>query len=143
MTWTEAGVIVSVIGAAVLIVRDLYKTFVTDRVKDKQALDSAKAQQPEIMKQLEAGNFKAAAEGIAIAQSFVKDQLTYAQTEITRLRTREEALEAEAAGWEKRDEERETRIDELETRVIRAEARAELLNEQLQECKRKVFGPGP
>jgi len=138
MDWDKIAVVVSVIGAAVLIVRDLYKTFYVDRRQDKQNLESAKAQQPEIMKQLEAGNFKAAAEGIAIAQTFVKDQLTYAQAEIERLRARETALEAEAAGWEKRDEEREARIDELERRVTRAEARAELLQEQLTKCQRYI-----
>lgn len=140
MSWTEAGVILSVIGAAVLIVRDLYKTFWVDRKKDKQALDHAKASQPEIMKQLEVGNFKAAAEGIAIAQTFVKDQLTYAQAEIARLRAREEAMEAEAEGWEKRDQERERHVTDLERRVARMEGREEALKEQLAECKRLITG---
>ena len=140
MSWTELGVILSVVAIAAAIVRDLYKTFVIDRRQDKHNIESAKVQQPEIMKQLEAGNFKAAAEGIAIAQTFVKDQLTYAQAEIKRLRERETALEAEAAGWEKRDEERDARMLELEKRVTRAEARAELLQEQLAECKRNILG---
>lgn len=141
MTWTEAGVALSVISAAVLVAKELYTTFWVNPHKDKVALDSAKAQQPEIMRQLELGNFKAAAEGISIAQTFVADQLKVAQAELQRLRDRETALEAEAEGWEHRYRERDQAVDELELRVAKMEGRNEALSEQLQECKRKIFGP--
>ena len=139
MTWTQAGVILSVVGAAVLIIRDLYNTFWVNRRKDKMVLDQAKAQQPEIMRQLELGNFKQAAEGIAIAQTFVSDQLKFAQEQIRVLRERESALEAEAEGWEHRAQERQEQVNELELKLARLEGRFEMLSEQLIECRRKLF----
>lgn len=143
MTWTEAGVILSVLSAAVLVIREVYNTFWVNRRKDKVALDVAKAQQPEIMRQLELGNFKAAAEGISIAQTFVADQLKYAQFEIKRLREKEEAMEIEAAGWEKRDQEREEQVAMLMERVARLEGKNEALSDQLAECKQHIFRSNP
>jgi hypothetical protein len=140
MTWTEAGIILSVFSAAVLIMKELYTTFWVNRRKDKQVMSVAKAQQPEIMRQLELGNFKAAAEGISIAQTFVADQLRFAQAEIEKLRQREIALEAEVAGWEKRDKERELHSDEVERRMARIEGRNDVLQSQLTECKKHIFG---
>ena len=131
MSWTEAGVIVAVIGAAFATVRELYTTFWVNRKKDKAALDVAKAQQPEIMRQLELGNFKAAAEGISIAQTFVSEQLKYAQEELKRLRDRETALEAEASGWEKT-------ARELQSKVANLEGRLEVMDTLIRECQGKL-----
>lgn len=138
--WTELGVALSVLLTAVLISKELYTTFWVNPRKDEEALSVAKAQQPEIMRQLELGNFKAAAEGISIAQTFVADQLRFAQAEITKLREREIALEAEATGWETRAEERQEQVNDLERRVARLEGKNEALAEQLLDCKRKIFG---
>lgn len=136
--WQQASVVLAVIMTGVLIAKELYTTFWVNRIKDKKTLDVAEQQQPEIMRQLELGNFKAAAEGISIAQTFVSDQLRYAQEELKRLREQEskhdehvEALEAEAAGWE-------SKARELEAKVLRLEGKVEALERLLNECKREI-----
>lgn len=131
MSWETLGILASVVTAAVLAARELYTTFWVNRKKDQQALNVAKAQQPEIMKQLELGNFKAAAEGITIAQTFVNDQLRFAQGELERLRKREADLE-DVVG------KKDVRIDELEARCNRLEGKVEALEHMLRECQRKL-----
>ena len=136
--WQQAGVVLAVVSTAVLILKELYTTFWVNRKKDKQALDVARAQSPEIMKQLELGNFKQAAEGIAIAQSFVQDQLKYAQVELVRLREREVALEAEAEGWERRYQERDEQVRKLEAKVSKLDGKIEALQHMLEQCQREM-----
>jgi peptidoglycan hydrolase CwlO-like protein len=131
MTWTEAGVLAAVASTVWLILKELYTTFVVNRKKDKHALQVAKAEQPEIMRQLELGNFKAAAEGISIAQTFVNEQLTNARADLERLRKREADLET--ANTEKDD-----KIDALEGRCFKLEGKVEALESMLKECQKKL-----
>lgn len=131
MGWGEAGVILAVVSTGVLIVKEVYTTFWINRKKDKAALDVAKAQNPEIMRQLELGNFKAAAEGISIAQTFVADQLKFAQVELGRLRTREDDLETELA-------DRDKKIRALESRCLKMEGKMEAMSEMLRNCQKQI-----
>ena len=99
------------------------------RRKDSQSLEIAKRQAPEVQKQLELGNFKAAMEGVNIAQTIMA-------AELSRLRDREIALEAESAGWERKARQAETRARRAEERARKAEdraARCETLIARLEE----------
>lgn len=142
MTWTDVGIVATTAATGWLIIKELYKTFVVDRKKDKAALEVAKAEQPEIMRQLELGNFKAAAEGISIAQTFVNQQLAIAQAELARLRERDTALEAEAQGWENKYRERDDKVSELERRCATMEGKYEALSEQLKNCQQLIATRG-
>lgn len=87
------------------------------RRKDNQSLEIARRQAPEVQKQLELGNFKAAMEGVNIAQTIMS-------SELTRLQVREESLEKESASWERRYNAAEARANAAEARASAAEARA-------------------
>lgn len=123
MTWTDVGVAVAVVGTAATIVREIVRSFQDSR-KDKHALEVAREQQPKIMEQLDAGNFQAAAQGLAIAQTVMAEALATAQAEIARLKDREQALEVEAQGWEHRAQEARDVATAAEARAAAAEKRA-------------------
>lgn len=109
---TTLAVIASVLAAA----KAGWDVF-AGRRKDNQSLEIAKRQAPEVQKQLELGNFKAAMEGVNIAQTIMA-------SELTRLQAREQALEEESASWERRYIAAEARANAAEARASAAEARA-------------------
>lgn len=136
--WTEVGIATS----AALALAAAAKTLVVDTVlktrTDRQTLDTAKAQHPKIMEQLEAGNFKSAAEGIAIAQGLMAEQLQRAREEIDQLRRREQGLEAESEGWERRARAAELRADSAVRRAARLEGLYARLESRCSDLEREV-----
>lgn len=155
---TEIGVVVAVAGAGFAVVRDVLR-YLADRKKDAHALNVAKAQQPEIMRQLEAGNFRNAAEGITFAQQMMRDSLDTAQAElrelrplrgeVDRLRLREEQLEetlrrrdaaysAEIAGWRKRADESDARAHTAERLAVQADEAAQHATDRVAELESVV-----
>lgn len=111
--WLTVIAVTSAIIAATKAAYDIW----AGRRRDALALQIAKKQAPEIQKQLELGNFKAAMEGVNIAQTIMAGELV-------RLQDREKALEAEATGWETRALMAEARAAAAETRAVEAEKRA-------------------
>lgn len=103
--------------ASLAVLKAVYDLY-AGRKRDDQALTIAKRQAPEVQKQLELGNFKAAMEGVNIAQTIMAQ-------EMERLRQREIALEAESQGWEHRANEFRARAEAAEARQRAADLRAE------------------
>jgi chromosome segregation ATPase len=108
--------LIAVVSALIALIKAAYDVW-AGRRKDQQALEISKRNAPHIQKQLELGNFKAAMEGVNIAQTIMSQELS-------RLHEREKALEAESAGWESKALAAEARALQAEQRALTAETRA-------------------
>lgn len=129
MPSNDVLVVIAVVSAVLALAKsgwDLY----AGKKRDTQALAIAKKQAPEIQKQLELGNFKAAMEGVNIAQSIMG-------SELTRLQAREDELEAECLQWRQRAEAAESRATAAEVRAAAAESRAHRVEVELGKLERK------
>lgn len=123
--WSELGIAASALAMTAAATKTLVVDTILRSRGDKQTLETAKAQHPKMLEQIDAGNFKTFAEGVVISQSAVVQALTETREDVTRLRNREDALEAEAAGWQKTAQEAIARAEAAEQRAVRAEERAD------------------
>lgn len=127
----EGGVLalIAVVSAALALAKAGYDLY-AGRKRDKQSLEIAKKQAPEVQKQLELGNFRAAMEGVNIAQTIMADELA-------RMERRENELEEALRHAQKRADEAETRAVAAEKRAADAEVRAHQVEMRLGTLQRK------
>jgi len=100
-----------------------------NRRKTQNEVEEALNKQPLIREQLELGNWGEAIKQLNIIITSQADHikrqdrdLESARNRITHLEDRNEALEAEAEGWEQRHDELKNQYDELETKCDNLEA---------------------